>query len=114
MRQRVVWILVALLCTAATSCNKKVKKAPATDNETTGQSLIVPSMPELAQASDEYGNEESDVTDYDYGTGDDLSSDEDTTGDPGYHSNDDSTESSDEESTSVDENDDDDTENSGW
>ena len=114
MQQRIVWVCMAILCFAAAGCNKKVKKTvPATESQKAGQSLVGQKYPELAQAADEYGNEDGNVTDYDYGTGDDPSADDDNGGDTEYDENDYPSGSSDEESTAEDSNDDT-SEDTGW
>lgn len=114
MKQRIFWMCVTVLCLAATGCNKKIKKSiPATESSTPGQSQVEQKFLELAQSSDEYGNEENEVTDYDYGTEEDLESDDDNTDDSEYDESDYPEENSDEESAS-DEGEDDASETTDW
>ena len=114
MKHSIIWICMTLLCIAATGCNKKVKKtSPATESRQTEQSLIEQKLLELAQASDEYGNEEGDVTDYDYGIDDDQSTDDDNSSDSDYNDNGDSDAGSD-EGTASDDSNNDAPEDTGW
>ena len=114
MQPRILWLCMVALCITVAGCNKKVKKtAPAAESKKNEQSLVEQTYLELAQSSDEYGNEEGEVTDYDYGTDDDLSTDDDNSGDSEYNGSDDSDENNDEGNTS-DTSDDDASEDTGW